>query len=335
MNARQEWLTRRQQGLGGSDVAAILGLSPWKTPLDVYLSKVEPVEDDGLEDMSEPALWGTLLEEVVAKEASRRAGYQIQRINGLAKHPKHSVLVANLDRVIVAPGSRARLDTSGRLLGAAGIMEVKTASAYKAGEWGRPDDDEAIPIHYAAQGMHYLSVTGQEWCEFAVLIGGQRFVTKRMERDEPTIAAMAEQCVAFWENHVLPRRPPEPVNSADVLKMFPKDNAVAIDASANALHAFNEAKRLREQIKVAETDLESHTEALKLALGPNVSLTLDGKPIVTWKAAADSKKTDWKAAFEEIQPLYEIARSAEAMTAAEILQRHTASAPGSRRFLFK
>lgn len=330
MNARQEWLTRRQSGIGGSDVAAILGMSPWKTPLDVYLSKVQPITDEAADDMSEAALWGALLEDVVAREAARRNAYQIQRINGLAVHPRHACLIANLDRVIVAPGTRARLTPTGGLAGAAGIMEVKTASAYKAGEWGRPDDEEAIPIAYAAQAMHYLAVTGQDWCEFAVLIGGQKFISKRLERDEQTIAGITDKCLEFWEQHVMPRRPPEPINSADVLKLFPKDNTLAIDANANALEALSQARALKEQIRALDTELDRHVETLKLALGPNAALTLDGKPIVTWKKAADGKATDWKAALDSLRGIW--------VTDAEVdgaIARATTTTTGSRRFLFK
>ena len=45
MNNRTEWLKERQQGIGGSEVAAVLGLSKWSTPFDVWLEKTSPIEN--------------------------------------------------------------------------------------------------------------------------------------------------------------------------------------------------------------------------------------------------------------------------------------------------
>jgi putative phage-type endonuclease len=72
---RDEWLAARRTGIGGSDIAAILGLSPWRTPLDVYRDKVDGAEQPETEAMR----WGRLLEDVIAREYAVRAGVRIQR----------------------------------------------------------------------------------------------------------------------------------------------------------------------------------------------------------------------------------------------------------------
>lgn len=315
---RAAWLAERQAGIGGSDVAAILGLSPWASAVDVYLSKVEPVED---RDLGEPAYWGNVLEKVVADEYTLRTGRPAWSVNATLRVPSMPWLLANIDRAV---GEKADV-LDGRLVGADGILECKTASAFKSSDWGRDGDDDEVPVHYAAQCMHYLAVTGLDWCDVACLIGGQRFVTKRINRDEDTIAAMIAKVADFWHQHVLARVPPPPTSAADVLRLYPQDDGAAVEAGEQALLAYNQAVALRQQIEALETELEGHTEALKLALGPCAALTLDGKPIVTWKAAKASARTDWKALAEQFKPDPEWQDRFAAATT---------TVPGSRRLIF-
>lgn len=322
MNApvRSEFLLRRRYGIGGSDVAAIMGLSPWKTPLDVYFAKAGETQPD--DTMSEPAYWGTVLEDVVAQEFSKRANVKVQRVNQQLRHPQHEWMVANIDRAIITPGSRVRLGDNGLLLGADGILECKTASAYKAGEWGRDGDDDAIPVHYAAQGMWYLAVTGLPYCDFAALIGGQKFVTKRIERDEDTIAVLIEQCRAFWFDHVMARKPPAPINGTDVTKLFPTDNGQQVEANEAALIAYNAALLLRDQITQAQAELEAQLDTLKTLLGECSELATQGRKLASWKRSKDGTTTDWKA----------VAAACNANK--DLIAAHTTTRPGARRFVF-
>ena len=73
-----EWLKERQRGIGGSDVGAILGVNKWKTPFEVYLEKTEEITE--VKETSEAAYWGTELEELVAKEFSKRT---VRRLEGI------------------------------------------------------------------------------------------------------------------------------------------------------------------------------------------------------------------------------------------------------------
>lgn len=335
MNARQDWLRARQAGIGGSDVSAILGFSPWKTPLDIYLSKVEPIEASADDGMNDAAYFGTILEDIVAKEFAKRQQQQIQRVNMQLKRPGKEWMIANIDRAIVLPGTRVRVaEDGGTLLGAAGLLEVKTASAYKASDWGRDDDDEAIPVHYAAQAMHYLAVTGLPFCDFATLIGGQKFVTKRVHRDEEVIRTMIERCESFWFENVVARKPPEPINVKDITNLFPGDNGQAIEATTDQLIAYNEAVHLRKQIEDAEAELEKRTDAIKLSIKDHAALATMGKTLITWKQAKGSEKTDWKVVAESLAKLYDDARSQNAISSKQIIASQTKSVAGSRRFLF-
>jgi putative phage-type endonuclease len=332
MNApRIEWLQQRQAGIGGTDVSGVLGLSPYRSPLDVYLSKVEPVQE---KEMGEPAYWGIVLEDVVAREFAKRQGVKVQRVNQMIAHPNEPWMLVNLDRAIVTPGSVVRVNKDGRLAGADGLLECKTASAYKAADWGRDGDEEEIPIAYAAQGMWYLAVTGLEWIDFACLVGGQKFVVKRMERDESTIKEITERCRAFWFDHVLKRVPPPATSPEDMQRLFPVDSGAYVDATPAALEDFNEARALAEQADAIEAKLDAAKARLKMTIGEASGLAIDGKPFITWKAPKASKKADWESAFKKLAPMYDLARAELGTPADEILQQHTSSVQGSRRFLF-
>jgi putative phage-type endonuclease len=314
---RYEWLAARRTGIGGSDIAAILGLSPWRTPLDVYLDKVEGAE----QPETEPMRWGRMLEDVVAREYARRAGVRIQRINDLVCKLGAEWAVATLDRVIVPNGTRARVH-NGEVSGAEGVLECKVVNAFSAGAWGRDDDPDAVPVHYAAQCMWYLGVTGLPWCDVAALIGGQHLVIKRIERDEETIAAMFERAEKFWRDHVLARVPP-PSTAREADQAWPTDNGETMEADEELIAAYNAARDARARIAEAERDYEAAVERMKLALGERSVLTLQGRPIATWRASAARQRVDYDAVIRE------------ANVPAEIIARYTTTQPGSRRFVIK
>jgi putative phage-type endonuclease len=321
---REQWLAERRSGIGGSDIAAILGLTPkgWKTALDVWLDKTgQSTEEIG---NAEAAYWGTLFEGEIAREYGRRTGSSVQRVNRILRHPDHEWAIGNIDRAIVAPGSRVRVaDDGGTLLGAAGLLEVKTTSAYKAGDWGRDGDDDAVPVHYQAQVMWYLAITGQQWADVAALIGGQRMVIRRIHRDDETIAAMLERAHDFWHRHVLTRQPPEPTTAKDVERLFPSDNGDAVEADDSLLAAYNAARIAKARLEQAEVCFQNAIDRIKLALGERSALTLNGQPLVTWRAAKPTRRTDWK----------EVAAALHAPD--DVIAAHTTETPGSRRFILK
>jgi putative phage-type endonuclease len=322
MKEQEAWLAERRAGIGGSDIAAILGLSPWRTAVDVWLDKTGQSEE--VIGDPEAMRWGTLLEDVIAREYSERTEHSLQRVNRILRHPAHEWAIGNIDRAVVADGSRVRVsDDGGTLLGAQGLLEVKTASAYKAGDWGRDGDDDAVPVHYQAQVMWYMGITGQPWCDVAALIGGQRLIVRRIERDGETIAAMLERAHDFWHRHVRTRQPPDPATAKDVEKLFPADNGESVEADEDLLAAYNAAREAKARIAQAEADFEAAAVRIKLALGERSILALNGKPLVTWKAPKPSRRTDWKAVAEALH------------APAEVIAVHTTETPGSRRFLLK
>ena len=338
MNAREEWLAMRRTGIGGSDIAAIMGLSPWRSAVDVYLDKIGETKDTG---ENEAMFWGNVLEDVVARHYATKTGAKVQRIGTMMQHPSKPWMLGNIDRAIVTPGSRARFD-GGKLLGADGILECKTAGAFKAADWGNENDQDAIPTHYAAQCFWYMGVTGMEWCDIAVLIGGQRYLSKRIERDDEVIRAMEDRAEEFWHRHVLARIPPEPTSGSDAVKLFPRDFGTSIIANPKTLELLSRAQELKQQIEALELELDGDRKKgingvigeLKAWMGGAAEITLGGQTLATWRAANDSQKTDWKSVVDHLRQTYAGEQTfADDLLAA--ITTNTTTQPGSRRFLIK
>lgn len=279
---RNDWLEARRQGIGGSDAAAILGLSPWSSPLDIYLDKIgqNPPKEE-----TDAMRFGTLLEEVVASEFSLRSGLKVRRKRATLHHPEHDWMIAHVDRMIVGGG----------------LLECKTCNAFKAGDW----DYGNVPEHYQVQVQHYLAVTGEPFAYIAVLIGGQRFESVRIDRDEVMIQVIIDWEQRFWFEHVLKRIPPEPtgMDSETLGKMFPESNGLKVDLPSNAeglLRAYEQAKGEEAEAKARK---EEAANRLKSLLGENEIGTL-GDWRVSWKPVV-SQRFDTKRFQTEQGDLYQ------------------------------
>jgi putative phage-type endonuclease len=183
-----EKLGDRTKYLGGSDAAACLGLSRWKSPLAVWALKTGAIAEEDISDRL-PVKLGVRLEEAVAELFEEQTGKVVNRVNRTITHPQYDFLRANIDRKVLKEDA---------------ILECKTTSAWKAKEW----DGEEVPREYVIQALHYLAVTGAAKCYVAVLIGNQDFKIKTVERDDKVIADLIRREVHFWNEFVLKNVPP-------------------------------------------------------------------------------------------------------------------------------
>ncbi|WP_342045949.1 YqaJ viral recombinase family nuclease [Bacillus sp. OTU530] len=282
-----EWLRYRTKGIGGSDVAAIMGLSKWKSPIGVYLDKTGAVEQEELQ--SEAAYFGNVLEEVVAKEFSLRIGLKVQRRNAILQHPEYYWMLANVDRLIV-----------GEKVG----LECKTTSAYMKKEW----EGDEVPTAYLLQCQHYMAVTGFEAWWIAVLIGGNKFVYKRIERDEEIIHYITNIEKDFWINHIEKNEPPmfdgTPASTELLKSMYPeslRDSFVSLGKDAEML--IEARNQVDEEIKALETQKAEYENKLKAMLGENEAGSTE-KYQITWKSVS-SKRFDSKRFAKEHPDFYE------------------------------
>jgi len=259
---REQWLTERRTGIGGSDVAAILGMSRFATPLDVYLDKKGLSES---REVSEQMLWGTLLEPIVRDQFCSRTGFALREMPPLIRSETHPFMVASLDG----------MTDHGE------IVEVKTAG--RSDGWGEDGSDE-IPPYYHTQVCHYLAVTGARIAYVPVLIGGQDFRIYQVGRDETFIENVIEAERAFWHDHVLAGVPPEATNAADASRLWRRDNGEAIEVDVGTADIIARLKSLKEDRRTIDEQVEFFEDALKVTFRDAASVTHGGNVLATYKA---------------------------------------------------
>lgn len=191
-----DWLLQRREGVGSSDCAAILGLDKYETAFSLWLDKTGQVPVSALN--SEAAEWGHILEPVIRMKAAERLGVQIRLCGG----------IASKDR----PWQRCSLDGVIANHDGLGIFEAKNTSGYLAADWA----DDQVPDRAELQCQHSMSVTGARWAIVAGLIGGNRLVTRTVERDDTLIEHINREESVFWHEHVLTRAAP-PIIARDSL----------------------------------------------------------------------------------------------------------------------
>ena len=272
--SEQQWLAYRQKGLGGSDVAAALGISPYKTKYKLWQEKVssdlpEPLQNEAL-DM------GLKLEPIVADKYMEVTGNKVVKDNKIRFHPEYDFLIANIDRIIQPIDDRG-----------AGILEIKTTSNFAFKQW-----EQAIPIMYYCQIQHYLAVTGYKWAEFAILVDGRYFHRLPIERDEDYIKKQTEALVGFWKGFVEPNVAP-PL-TAEELAFVETKKGEAIEADKIILDSYEELLKIKAEIKSKEEEKKRLESVIKLFIEDKEVLTVNGEPVVTWKqresTRIDSKK---------------------------------------------
>ncbi|MFE8697941.1 YqaJ viral recombinase family protein [Cytobacillus sp. FJAT-53684] len=284
--SRYEWLMERAKGIGGSDAGTILGLNKYRTAFELWLEKtgqVDPIELD-----NEAIYWGNEMENVVAKEFEKRTGKKVRRTNFMFSHPEYAFIKANVDRLVV---------------GESAVLECKTASAYLAKEW----EGEEIPATYLIQLQHYLGVTGKEKGYIAVLIGGNRFIWKEVERDEELIKIIFDAEIHFWTYHVQQGHAPELDGSSaaeqylkEKYAQAEKDKEIVLPGEYKDLIAhYEQVKQDEKLLKMAKTEIENKIKAeLK-----DAETGLTDTFMVTWKNQFQNR-VDSKVLKEQFPDIY-------------------------------
>ena len=270
----------RSTFLGGSDAASVLGISPWRTPLELYLEKTEGKRDEDEQQNAKAKRRGSRLEPYIIDMLREEHDFTIIGRNAVYHDPDEPFLAAEIDAEV--------LDEHGIV----DNVEIKTVHPYKAKDWGEEYTD-SIPVHYTAQAMHGLMVTGRDVARFAVLIGDDLRLY-RVERDVDAIEGMREHEVAFWREHVLAGLPPAPSTAGDVMRLFARDNGEAIEASEELVARVAQLVRVKDQRKAIEKDEEALEEEVRLFMQDAALLTHHGRILATWKTQT-ARRFDQKA----------------------------------------
>ena len=300
---RDAWLEVRKGGIGSSDAAAAVGLSPYKSQLELWMEKTGRSPGFQPSGQDDPTYWGTLLEPYVASEYAKRTGRKVRKVNAVLQHPTFSFMLANIDREVV------------------GCPEVQILECKTAGEFGARLWRDGVPEYVQLQVQHQLAVTGKDAADVAVLLCGQKLEIHRIERDEELISRLMFLESSFWE-YVVQERPPRAdgtESSAKALRNLYQGNDSAVDFSENVdlSKTFDELVVLKSEVEAKEKLVEGLKQSLQEAMG-DASRAIFSSGEVKFKRSKDGTSVDYKRLAEE-HP--------------ELLAKYAVTRPGSRRFV--
>lgn len=214
----------RRSFIGGSDIAAIIGVSPWKSAVDLWIEKTSPDVDDSENQKAKNR--GKRLEPYIIDMIREEHGLNVMATNQRYLDGEFSYLSCEID----AECNPKNIEN----------IEIKTVHPFKAKEWGEHDTDQ-LPVHYVAQAQWGLGITKRDMCRVFALIGDD-LKPYVVERDDELITAMREKAYEFWTQYVVPKiQPPmsfdEPTDTIETLKrLYPGTNGVVLDATPMQAH---------------------------------------------------------------------------------------------------
>ena len=294
MLINQDFSVDRSKYIGGSDIGAILGLSRFKTPLEVWMEKTgkEIKKVDSL-----PLRFGSFAEEFIAREYSRSTGFELLHDESAHIHSSYSYMSAHIDRFVVNGNSSAPTR----------ILECKTANPFTSGEWGEAGSDE-VPMSYLCQCIWYMAITGIEQCDLAVLFGNSDFRIYEIARDKALEELVITKAITFWNDYVLKDAPPPAVSIADCQSLFSKGNPdKSIEATVETVELAQRLHLLNSEIDAREEEVLSIKQSIMNQMGEAETLSYTGKVLATWKAPKPSFRLDAKrleAEHPELAQLY-------------------------------
>jgi putative phage-type endonuclease len=247
------WLAARRRGIGASEAAAIVGLSPHLSPLDVWAAKVglaEPAAE------AEPMRWGRRLQRPIAEGYAEETGRTVVDPGPytLLRSTRYPWLCASPDAYVLAPAHGP------------GLLEIKNIGAWARhrGEW-----EEEPPLGYQLQLQVQLLVSGWEWGSLAALLGGQALRYHDLVASPRVHELVLERLERFWTRHVLGQTPPE-VDGAErttelLRRLYPRPQAgvvvtlppEAVEWDATIQSAEAEIARLEDRVREAKNRLRA------------------------------------------------------------------------------
>ncbi len=249
----------RSNYIGSSDIAAIIGVSKYNTPLDIYNSKITPIE----ETPNKAMLRGVRFEPIVCGLIEEDRLLKIKHRNKRIYHPEYSFLTAEID---------AESECGVQI-------EIKTSSAFMSKSWG--ESIEEIPINYLAQLYWAMGLNNKQECLLAVMID---FDVKYYEvkQNIEIFHSMVLKALEFWNTYILTKTPPPAINSDDLLCLFPSASGNK-EANLEILNCIEDLKIVKDKAKKLAEDKEILEFKIKNFLEDKEIITLGDEVLATFK----------------------------------------------------
>lgn len=263
--SKDEWLEYRRRGIGGSDVAALMGISPFWTARDLYYDKLKiaPLEAD---ESNWVALeMGNLLEELVSRIFAKKTGYEVFKVKKMFYHPQHPFMLADVDYFVRLPE------------GGIAILEIKTTNYNARDNWWK-DGQECVPVYYECQGRQYMAVMDLDKVFYCCLYGNSEdeVIIREIQRDRDYEEEMIFLETEFWNNHILKKSPPPYTEDGDLILKSVRQHTGRADENAEqftmgssmtaVLMRYMELQKEKEASEMQSKKLKKEMERLKAIL---------------------------------------------------------------------
>jgi putative phage-type endonuclease len=293
-------LEERQKGIFATDAAPALGLSKYRSPVQVWMEKIGnpmPFEE------SEAMKMGHIMQPVIARLYEDKYETRLRDLEGTTLwHPKISFMGSHFDYVTADNKT---------------LVEIKNFHPARQKEFGDDGSDD-IPMDCLVQCVHEAIVFGVTRVDLAVLFGGQSFKVYPITINPDTADMVIEREEKFWRQ-VVEREAPAPIDPEETRRLFPRDNGQAVMASGEVAHVVSQLTALRGNMKQAE-ELENRLiTQIQAAMGDAAVLGApSGDILATWKLSKASRRVD-----------------SDALKKAGLYEQYSKETAGSRRFLLK
>ena len=257
----------RKNGLGATDCAAVMGLSPYRTPYELWMIKTGRMEEEAILNDDRLRLRHAH-EETIANEYAHRNNVSLRRVNQTVYHKRLPFMLCHLDRVIT--GKRK-------------IVECKSSSGFLRSTWGENGSDEA-PIHYLLQVQHQLACSGYDDADIAALIDIDDYRIYPTPRNEKIIQKIEDACEKFWNENVLADIPPPPTTRGDLKLMYPLNNGKFIEGSYEIIDLLDHVNRIKTNQKQLEVNREKVEKEIIQFIADNDGIKVGEDILATFQA---------------------------------------------------
>jgi putative phage-type endonuclease len=268
---RLEWLRARQDGITATDIAAIVGMHPYRTRLQVWWDKVNRAEHQ-LEQLDNEAMeWGLRLEEPVAQKfADLHPGWYVDQSPGLIRSASIAGMLATPDRLLTKPDGRRS------------VLEVKTAGIHQQRRWA----EDETPDEYVIQLQWQIEALELEDGYIGSLLVGRHYEERHFKRDKKLLDILIDRAHQFWNDHVVAGVPPvaDPFEDAQLLnRIYKVEPGLMVELEGEARAAWENRVKLKEDLEAVTKAIGECEATVKQALGPADVGTIDGEVVCTWR----------------------------------------------------
>jgi putative phage-type endonuclease len=299
------------RGFGGSDAGTAYGVNKYKSPYALWGEKtgIIPNTFEG----NEATKWGHRLERTVAEAYAEDYNVAVVEWPVILVSKDNPFMFANLDFVIVdateqfPAGVVTNWHNTEEPAGVKGILEVKTAGIATPGNPGQWAGNK-IPLSYMLQGYHYGIVTGWQNITFAALVAGSGLQVREIEWDNELAQNLVIAESQLWdlvELEIAPDTDGSESTESALSARYPRHEAgLGVEGGLELAELWTEFNAAKEQAEEADTKRKALRAAILEIVGNAEYATVEGKPILSYKANSDSETLDSKALKEVMPEVY-------------------------------